>query len=55
VDELLKAFDALGSGGTVVVPLHDAIWGAKFGILTDAFGVRWVFDCDNSKAEADKQ
>ena len=32
--------------------IHDAFWGAKFGMLTDAFGVRWMFNCQGHKAEA---
>ncbi|GAC1344754.1 MAG: VOC family protein [Myxococcales bacterium] len=40
--ELARAFDALGAGGKVCVALHDAFFGSKFGLLTDAFGVTWV-------------
>lgn len=24
---------------------QDMFWGAKFGALTDAYGVRWMFNC----------
>jgi PhnB protein len=41
-----RRFEALSSGGTITFPLHDAFWGAKFGMLTDAFGVQWMFNCD---------
>ena len=27
----------------------DTFWGAKFGMLTDAFGVRWMFNCETRK------
>ena len=38
--EMTKAFDALGRSGKIAVPLRDEFWGAKFGMLTDAFGVQ---------------
>jgi len=38
-----KAFDGLAAGGTVTMPIGDAFWGAKFGMLTDAYGVHWMF------------
>lgn len=48
-DEL---FSALGQGGTVTMPLADQFWGARFGMLTDRFGVNWMFNLDAPKADA---
>jgi PhnB protein len=45
VEEMTQKFTALGEGGSITVPLQDTFWGAKFGMLTDAFGVRWMFNC----------
>jgi PhnB protein len=50
--EAVKAFDALGAGGKITVPLTDTFWGAKFGMLVDPFGVQWMFNCELKKAEA---
>jgi PhnB protein len=44
-----RKFEALSAGGQVTFPLHDAFWGAKFGMLTDAFGIQWMFNCDVKK------
>ncbi len=44
VAEMTDAFDGLADGGRVTMPLQDTFWGAKFGMLTDAFGVRWMFN-----------
>jgi PhnB protein len=47
-DEVADAtarFDALAQGGKITMPLQDTFWGATFGMLTDAFGVRWMFNC----------
>jgi PhnB protein len=45
VDEMTRSFTGLAEGGEVNMALHDAFWGAKFGMLTDKFGVRWLFTC----------
>ncbi len=50
--EATKAFDALGAGGNVTMPLQNTFWGAKFGMLRDAFGVSWMFNCDLKKPAA---
>jgi len=49
VGETQKKFDALAAGGTVTMPLQDTFWGARFGTLTDAFGVQWMFNCELKK------
>ena len=48
--ELAERFDALAAGGTVLLPPHETFWAATFGMLTDAFGVRWMFNCDKPAA-----
>ncbi len=45
-DEMSKKFDALGAGGHVTMPLQNTFWGATFGMLTDAYGIRWMFNCE---------
>src|SRR4051812_12099695 len=37
--DMAGRFDALAAGGTVSMPLADTFWGARFGMLTDAYGV----------------
>ncbi len=43
-DELRGYFDKLADGGTVVMPLESAPWGAVFGMCTDKFGVTWLIN-----------
>ncbi len=43
--DMTKKFDALAARGKVEQPLKDAFWGATFGMLTDEFGVCWMFNC----------
>jgi PhnB protein len=47
--EMEKAFTAMSAGGQVGVPIQDMFWGAKFGALTDAYGVKWMFNCETKK------
>jgi PhnB protein len=42
-EELARLFAAFSDNGEVTMPLHDAFWGGKFGMLTDQFGVSWMF------------
>jgi PhnB protein len=41
---------ALGAGGKVTMPAQDMFWGAYFGMLTDKFGLNWMFNFDKPKA-----
>jgi PhnB protein len=41
-EELSGYFAKLSEGGTVRMPLEDAPWGDKFGMVTDRFGVNWM-------------
>jgi PhnB protein len=41
--EMEKVFGALSENGEITMPLHDAFWGGRFGMLTDQFGISWMF------------
>ena len=49
VAEEEKLFAALGEGGKVTMPLQDTFWNSHFGMLTDRFGVNWMFNCELKK------
>ena len=49
-DGLAEKFEALAKGGEVTMPLADTFWGARFGMLTDAYGIRWMFNAQLEKA-----
>ncbi|NLE78455.1 MAG: VOC family protein [Rhodococcus sp.] len=40
--ELTGYWDKLSDGANVTMPLGDAPWGAKFGMLVDKFGIGWM-------------
>lgn len=45
LDEIERIFAALSQGGEVRMALADAPWGARFGMLTDQFGIQWLLNC----------
>jgi PhnB protein len=49
VAEADKLFADLGQKGKVTMPLQDTFWGAYFGMVTDQFGVNWMFNFEKPK------
>lgn len=47
--KLDKVFTKMAEGGNITMPLADQFWGARFGMLTDKFGVGWMFNCEKKK------
>jgi PhnB protein len=37
-----RVFGALTDGGKVTMPLEEAFWGGRFGMLVDRFGIEWM-------------
>lgn len=48
--ELGDYFNKLAEGGQVAVPLNQAPWGDKFGMVIDKFGVSWMVNVAGKKA-----
>ncbi|MEN9609231.1 MAG: hypothetical protein RLZZ628_45 [Bacteroidota bacterium] len=48
-EEADRLFNGLSAGGKVDLPMTMMFWGAYFGMLTDAFGVKWMIDCEMPK------
>jgi PhnB protein len=46
IGEIERMSTALGQNGQVLMPLADMFWGARFGMLTDQFGIQWLFNYD---------
>jgi PhnB protein len=43
LDELTETWNKLAEGGTVIQALAPAQWAPAYGMLTDRFGVTWIF------------
>ena len=52
LDRINKTFEAMSEGSVITMPLQDTFWGARFGMLTDAFGINWMFNYDYPKEES---
>jgi PhnB protein len=52
VTEAEMLFEKLSDGGVVRMPLIDAPWGARFGMLTDRFGIQWMVNCLSESPDA---
>lgn len=44
LEETERLFAALGEKGQITMALQDTFWGARFGMLTDRFGIQWMFN-----------
>ena len=52
LDDLQKAdnyFNKLSAGGKVIMEMQDTFWGARFGMLTDRYGINWMINCELKK------
>jgi len=50
LNEQARIFEALSKGGKVDMPLQDTFWGAKYGMLTDRYGIHWMLNCPKQQA-----
>ena len=46
IAEAERLFAALAERGEVQMPLQETFWAARFGMLTDQFGVSWMVNCE---------
>jgi len=44
-------FEKMSDGGTVTMPMQQTFWAERFGMLTDKFGVNWMFNCDKPESD----
>jgi PhnB protein len=46
-----KMFARLSEGGNVTMPMQQTFWAERFGMLTDKFGINWMFNCDKPESD----
>jgi PhnB protein len=44
-----SVFNRLAQDGNITMPLNETFWAARFGMLTDKFGINWMFNCEMKK------
>jgi PhnB protein len=47
-----RIFSALAENGEVHMALQKTFWSARFGVLTDQFGIPWEINCEQAPAVA---
>lgn len=48
IAEAERLFNALVQNATVLMPLQETFWAARFGMLVDQFGVPWMINCERA-------
>ena len=43
-----RMFRELSIDGRIVSPLEPTFWAARFGVVTDQFGITWLVNCDGT-------
>ncbi|HEY6128873.1 MAG TPA: VOC family protein [Candidatus Acidoferrum sp.] len=50
--ETERIFNALVKDGKTKMPLQQTFWSAKFGMLQDKFGIKWMVNCTQAAQTA---
>ncbi|MBA2334816.1 MAG: VOC family protein [Blastocatellia bacterium] len=53
-DDIAKTesmFNKMSEGGKVTMPMEKTFWAERFGMLTDKFGINWMFNVDTPHTE----
>ena len=45
-DEGQRVFNSLAEKGTVIIPIQKTFWAARYGMVTDQFGIPWEINCE---------
>ena len=46
-----KLFEKMADGGSVTMPMQQTFWAERFGMLTDKYGINWMFNCDKPESD----
>ena len=46
--EAERIFNGLSEKASITMPLQKTFWSAKFGMLTDRFGIPWMINCEQA-------
>jgi PhnB protein len=50
-----RVFQALSENGQVQMPIQQTFWAARFGMLTDQFGIPWMVNCAQAASASSGQ
>lgn len=46
LEEAERFFNNLAKGGKITMPFAETFWAARYGMLTDKYGVSWMVNCE---------
>jgi PhnB protein len=49
-----SVFEKMAAGGNVTFPMQETFWAERFGMLTDKFGINWMFNVDKPRTDQAK-
>ena len=49
--EAESTFDKISDGSSIVMPIQETFWAERFGMLTDKFGINWMFNIEKPHDE----
>lgn len=52
--QLTKFYEGLSAGGKIVQPLAKQVWGDKFGMFDDKYGMHWMINIGTGAKTSDK-
>ena len=47
-------FEKMADGGSVTMPMQQTFWAERFGMLTDKYGINWMFNCEKPEGDQAK-
>jgi PhnB protein len=50
IAEIEKAYNGLAEGANIAMPLQETFWAQRFGMLTDKYGINWMFNVEKEKS-----
>ena len=49
--KLSDYFEKLSQGGNITMPLEKSMWGDKFGMVIDKYGIQWLVNISQNKED----
>ena len=49
-EEAFSIYNSLSEGGSIKMPLEEAFWGGKFGMVKDKYDVNWMISLDDDSS-----
>ena len=47
-------FEKMSDGANIIMPMQETFWAERFGMLTDKFGINWMFNVEKPEADQAK-